>query len=118
MRVRGEYPPTSFSDLRSIQSLARVRPREALKKVCQEFEALFLHQILKGLDRTIFRSGFFPENLETKIYRDLFYQELAREMAGQGLGLAEKLYQKLSQGLPPEKFMPGGKDAEKGGRDG
>ncbi|OAQ20474.1 rod-binding protein [Thermosulfurimonas dismutans] len=118
MKAYGYYPTSSFEKLRRLQSLAQKDPRSALKKACREFEGLLLHQILKGLDRTVMRSGFFPEGLEIKIYRDLFYQEISRELAGRGLGLSDLLYRELSRYLPEEKFMPKSKNAEKGGRDG
>ncbi len=102
-----------ISELYRLMELSKRRPEAALKRACKEFEALLLHQILKGLDRTVPRSGLFREGLETKIYRDMFYQEVAREVSERGTGLSELLYRELSQRLMLEK-----KSSEKGGRDG
>ncbi len=109
MKIRG----SGFEDLYRLQKLARKDPDRALREACREFEALFLENILRGLDRTVMRSGFFPESLESKIYRDLYYQELAREISGQGLGIAEMLYQELSQ---RSELKPPLENTEKGGR--
>jgi len=118
MKFYSLYPVGSFSDLRRLEAEAHRKPQKALKEACREFEALFLEQILKGLDRTIMRSGLFPEGLEIKIYRDLFYQELSKEISGHGLGISDLLYRELSRNLPQEKLMPNPYKAEKGGRDG
>jgi len=91
--------PANFSDLRQIKALEQRDKEAALKKACQEFEALFLYQILKGLDRTVPRSGLFPKSMQKDIYQDLFYQEVSRSLAKRGIGLGELLYRKLSKTL-------------------
>lgn len=109
MRVRGE----GFEDLYRLENLARRDPDRALRAACREFEAIFLETLLRGLDRTVMRSGFFPETLEARIYRDFYYQELARDLSGHGLGIADLLYRQLAK-YAELKDLP--QHAEKGGR--
>ncbi|RUM88515.1 MAG: hypothetical protein DSZ24_03505 [Thermodesulfatator sp.] len=113
MKVEG----SGFQDLYRLESLARKDPHRALKKACQEFEAIFLETLLRDLDRTVMRSGLFPETLETRLYRDFYYEELARELSGKGLGLAQILYRHLSRKLPqPGELKLSPPSTEKGGR--
>ena len=109
MKVQG----SGFADLYRLEKLARKAPDKALREACREFEAIFLETVLKGLDRTVMRSGFFPETLETKLYRDFYYQELARDLSGRGLGIAELLYRELSDRSGLKNSI---QDTEKGGR--
>ncbi len=87
----------NFSDLKQIEALEKKDKQAALKKACQEFEALFLYQILKGLEKTVPKSGLFPETLQQDIYQDLFYQEVSKNLAKRGVGLAKLLYQRLTR---------------------
>ncbi|OAG28587.1 rod-binding protein [Thermodesulfatator autotrophicus] len=87
-------------DLKSIQkleSLAKKDREAALRKACQEFEAVFLYQILKGLKKTIPEGGLVPKSFQREMYEDFFYQEVSRRLAQKGTGLSEMLYRELSQ---------------------
>lgn len=84
-----------YTNLKNIVNFEKKDPKKALKKVTNEFEALFWYEILKGLDKTIIKSGLFPETLEAKIYRDYFYQEVAEIISGKPRGLGDFLYKQL-----------------------
>lgn len=86
-----------FQNLNNIKILAKKNPDLALKKLCKEFESLIWHEILKGLDRTTMKSGFFPETLEKKIFQDYLYQEVARLVSGKLGGLGDYLYRSLKE---------------------
>ncbi len=109
MKVRGE----GFADLYRLEKLAQKDPGRALQEACREFEALFLQILLRGMERTVLRSGLFPEGLEMRVYRDLYYEQLARDLSGRGLGIARLLYRDLSQKMG---LKPASHSAEKGGR--
>lgn len=85
----------NFNQLENIKTLAKRDPKLALKKVTAEFESLLWYEILKGLDRGIQKSGFFPESLEKKIFQDYLYQEIARNLSGKPGGLGDFLYKNL-----------------------
>lgn len=88
-------------------SLSRRDPRE----VCLAFEALFLEKLLQAMDQTVQRAGLFPDTTAGKIYRSLWYQALAYEIArGGGLGLAQRLLARLSSA----KVSPGAADIKNG----
>ncbi len=70
---------------------------EALRRTCQEFEAIFLQAVFKGMRATIPEGGLLEKGLDREIFEELQDQELARQMArGQGIGLAEALFRQLS----------------------
>jgi len=87
----------NFNNLKKISLLAQKDRQAALRQACQEFEALFLYQILKEMHKTIPDSGFWPKSFAEDLYRDLYYQEVSREMAQRGTGLGQLLYQELSR---------------------
>lgn len=69
---------------------------EELMEVCKSFEAYFLEQVMKGMEKTI------PYNEEKNSYReyfgDMLYQEYAKSATeNQGLGLAQMLYEAMKR---------------------
>jgi Rod binding domain-containing protein len=82
----GQTGPSSNPDVRSTD-------QQRLKEVCQEFEAIFLHEILKGFRRTVPHGGSRQE----AIYRSLMDEQIARVCAKRGLGLADLLLSRLPQ---------------------
>ncbi|BAU22552.1 hypothetical protein THC_0152 [Caldimicrobium thiodismutans] len=85
----------NFQSLQNIKAIAQKDPKLALKKLTREFESLLWYEILKGLDNTTFKSGFFPESLEKKIFQDYLYQEVGRAVSGRPRGLGDYLYKNL-----------------------
>jgi len=73
------------------------KQKNQLKKVSQEFESLFIAQLLKVMRETIEESGLMEGGFGKSIYTDLFDQEVARSMAKRGvLGISDLLYKNLS----------------------
>lgn len=80
---------------------------EALRKVCQEFEAILTQSLFKGMRATIPAGGLVERGMGTDIFEEMMDVELAKKSAqGEGLGIAEALYRQLQGGrpaAPPEK---------------
>lgn len=69
----------------------------ALLRACQQFEALFILQLWRAMQRTI------PSQPKTLNYTEMFDVQLADHLAQHGrFGLAEQLYEQLSRHLPKE----------------
>lgn len=66
---------------------------ERLAGACEEFEAIFIEQMLKAMRRTVNSS----ESRQEAIYRSLFDEEVSRVLAKRGLGLKELLLGNLQQ---------------------
>ena len=74
--------------------------KEALKKACEQFEGLFLHQIMKGMRKTVVEGKLLHGGNAEKIFTDLKDQAVSDNLAqAGGLGMAEMLYRQL---LGPE----------------
>jgi murein DD-endopeptidase MepM/ murein hydrolase activator NlpD len=69
---------------------------DQLKKLAQEFESLFLNQLLSIMRQSTGKDGFFEGAAGHDIYSSMMDQALARSLAESGgLGLAKPLYEYL-----------------------
>ncbi|MCU0578256.1 MAG: rod-binding protein [Desulfobacterota bacterium] len=76
-----------------------------LRQAGEDFEALFINQLLQTMRRTIFPAKIMGEAPGKDIYQSLFDRELSKKMAHQGgLGLGKVLVQKV---LEKEKGRAG-----------
>ncbi len=70
--------------------------REKLKKACNDFEALFMAQMLKSMRQTIPQTGFLGKGLGDDIYQGLMDQELSQKLSqSKGLGLGKAIYRQM-----------------------
>ena len=82
--------------LRLIEREKNLDGEENLKKVCSQFEAIFLSYLFRQMKKTIPESGFLKEEFSSKIYEEEFYDTLAEKVAeAGGLGLAKILFNQL-----------------------
>src|SRR5512136_887928 len=101
----------------------QVRDAE-LKKVANEFEALFVSYLLKVMRETIEESGLTDGGFGKTIYTELFDEEMSRTVAQQGpLGLSNLILKGLAAEGPENPSGNGSKvdgvrdDAPEGRRD-
>jgi Rod binding domain-containing protein len=79
-----------------------------LKKAAQEFESVFLNQMLEEMDKTVDRNenGILGGGSSEQYFRSMLNQEIARSMStkmgGSGLGLAETIYKQMAEHLKPK----------------
>lgn len=94
-----------------IQSLAQPTTPSAagpgseaqLRKVAEQFEALFYNQLLQSMRSTVPENQFWGQSSGTKIYRQLHDQELAGQLAGQGgLGIADLIIEQFAGAVARE----------------
>ena len=70
-----------------------------LLNVCQQFEAIFINQMLSAMRQTVDKSGLLDGGMAQGIYKDMLYQQYADEMAKTAnLGIARLMYNQLSDG--------------------
>ena len=73
-----------------------------LRKACGDFESIFIHYLLKSAQKALPESGIFDNRPESKIYKSMAYEAIARTIAtGRGIGLGELLYERLRGDLKP-----------------
>ncbi|WP_334158388.1 flagellar assembly peptidoglycan hydrolase FlgJ [Oryzomicrobium sp.] len=95
--------------LQQLKSQAAKDPKAALKSTAQQFEALFLQQVLKSMRDTLPKDGLF-DNDTTRLYTSMLDQQLALRLASSGqVGLAKVIEQQLGRnmGVPPSALENG-----------
>ena len=74
---------------------------EALRRTCQQFEAIFIQQLFKGMRATVPTSDLLENDRSIEIYQGLMDQQVAETMARKrGLGITDALLRQLQNGKP------------------
>ena len=89
----------SIQSVKSV-SIASGQPTGAeerrLRKVCADFESIFVSYMLKSMRSSIGESGLFGKGLGAETYQSLFDSKLAEKMSeAGGFGIGEALYRDL-----------------------
>lgn len=89
---------TAYTDLQGLQSLKNEKDQDvALKKVAEQFESIFVHELLKNMRSAnkVFEENNLFDSSESDVYRDMYDQQLSLNLSKQGLGIADVLYEQL-----------------------
>lgn len=82
-------------------SLSANNPNKAkLTEAAQQFESVFINQILQMMDQTVERSEFMNGGQGEKVFRGMFYQEVAKNIAKSpncNLGVGKLVYDQLAK---------------------
>ncbi|MDC7241667.1 MAG: rod-binding protein [Spirochaetales bacterium] len=74
-----------------------------LKQACEDFEAIFIKQMLDSMKKTINKSELTKKNMGEDIFEDMLYDEYAKKMSSTaGLGVGDMMFQQLSRQLPSD----------------
>jgi flagellar protein FlgJ len=80
-----------------------------LKKACEDFEALFINQLMQSMRRTVLKSKFLEDAPGKEVYQSLFDRELSKKMAQKGaLGVGKIIYQKVLEHEKARTLHPSG----------
>jgi Rod binding domain-containing protein len=100
--ISGYYPSAADRAVASAGQLARrlgaqtVDKGSPLYKVCLEFEAIFIKQMLNSMRKTVEKSGMLDGGMAEEIFEDMLYDEYAKKMASTAnFGLAAMIYGQL-----------------------
>lgn len=80
--------------LNKLKTQSQQQPQEAAAEAARQFEALFISQMMKSMRQAGGESELFNSSV-MRTYTDMFDQQMATEVAGKGIGLAEQLLQQL-----------------------
>ena len=80
---------------------SQVRPpvdrSSELYKVCLDFEAIFIKQMLNVMRNTVEKEGLLDGGMSEDIFEDMLYDEYAKKMAQTAqFGLAETMYLQIN----------------------
>lgn len=87
-----------LASLNSITQMGQTDEAEALKKVAQQFESMFVTMMLKSMRdaNAVFEEDNPLNSNESKFYRQMFDDQLALSMTeGRGIGLADTIYRQM-----------------------
>jgi flagellar protein FlgJ len=94
------YVYNDMSGLNDIKQQSKDNSPEALRAVAKQFESIFVKQMLKSMrdaNDVLSEGNMFNDN-KSKFYRQMFDDQIALNMVkGDGIGLAESLFQQMSQ---------------------
>ena len=68
-----------------------------LFEACQDFEALFIKQMLNSMRKTVNKTGLMEGGMAEDVFEDMLYDEYAKIMSKTAdLGLADMVYQQVA----------------------
>jgi Rod binding domain-containing protein len=99
--------PLALKPIAYLKHPARLKPlgkaaqtdlqTQKLKTACDNFEALFMQQLLKQMRATIPKDPMLGGGMSEEIYTEMFDAELSKEMAGSGgLGISRLLFEYMT----------------------
>ena len=97
---------TDFAGLGELSAKGNADSSEALHEVARQFESIFLSIALKSMRSAneAFAKDSYFDSSESNLYRDMLDQQLSLTLTqGKGMGLAQSLYNQLSQYLPEDQ---------------
>ncbi len=78
-------------------SIKGIDKSSKLYKVCKEFEAIFIKQMLNVMRKTVNKSKLFHGGFTEEVFEDMLYDNYAKKMAeNANFGLSEMMYKQLS----------------------
>lgn len=78
--------------------------QEALQEAAEQFEALFLYQLLSEMRRTVPDTDLLGNRRAEKLFQSLLDQELAdNSVQTQSIGLAKLIYEQMSRYVSDDK---------------
>ena len=89
----------SLSNQSGTSSTSDILPTKGkdLKKVCSQFESIFIAYLLRQMRKALPKSDFLGGGIVGDIFRDQWDEIMAEKIAqGGGIGLAKVLYEKVS----------------------
>jgi len=76
---------------------SQVDKSSKLYKVSQEFEAIFIKQMLNVMRKSVSKTGLMDGGMAEEIFEDMLYDEYAQKMAESGsFGIADMIYRQLN----------------------
>jgi flagellar protein FlgJ len=87
-------PPTTSPGPIAAEKTTDEDPK--LRKVAQQFEALFTNQLLGAMRKTVIKQGYVPESPAERVYQGLLDAEYAQAIAeSEQIGLSRLIYDHL-----------------------
>jgi flagellar protein FlgJ len=95
-------------DVQGVDALRRTvrhSPQEGMKQASKQFEVMFMQMVLKSMREATPSDGMFSSQQE-KTYTSMLDQQLAQNLSGRGLGLAQAMFAQLSRTMGSDAATP------------
>jgi flagellar protein FlgJ len=80
-----------------------------LKKASEDFEALFINQLMQSMRRTVLKSKLLEDAPGKEAYQSLFDREISKKMAQKGaLGVGKIIYRNVMEHQKARTLRPSG----------
>jgi flagellar protein FlgJ len=99
--------------LGDLKRSAKAGEQDATRGAAQQFEALFVNQMMKSMRDATPQDGIM-DNQQTKMFTGMLDQQLSQNMAKRGMGLADVLVRQLSAQNDAKALAIGGVDGANG----
>lgn len=89
----------SSLDIQNVKGL-KISEKEKLKKTAQEFESVFIAQLLNTMDSTVEKSGFMSGGTVENKFRSMMNQYVAQDIArspNSSFGIAKNMYEQMEK---------------------
>lgn len=81
-----------------LDKAAAAKEDKQIKEAADQFEALFIFQMMQRMRATVMKGGLLEENMGEQVFRGMLDQEYSMKMAEAGkLGLAEMVYEQMKR---------------------
>lgn len=98
MQIEGISPGPAKKEIENLYSTKQEDKK--LKEACQEFESLFLTQLLSTMRSSIPKADIFGDRKKEEMLQDLMDGEVAKAWSqADGIGLANILYQQMKKNI-------------------
>ncbi|RKX74758.1 MAG: hypothetical protein DRP87_16195 [Spirochaetes bacterium] len=91
-----------YLQLNKIREVRRpeIKRDEKLFEACEDFEALFVKQMLDSMRQTVPKTGILNGGIAEDIFEEMLYSEYAKLFSrNTRLGIAEAVYREVSSGV-------------------
>ena len=91
---------TDLNSLQSINDIGRKDKGEALRKVAEQFESMFVKMMMKSMRdaNKVFQEDSLMHSPQEDFYQQMYDDQLSVSLTGkQGMGLADVIYRQLNQ---------------------
>ncbi|MFC3395197.1 flagellar assembly peptidoglycan hydrolase FlgJ [Brenneria rubrifaciens] len=96
MQSSAAYDANSLNALKREVS-GKPQSKEGIRAVAQQMEGIFVQMMMKSMRAALPQDGMLS-NEQTRLYTSMYDQQLAQEVSGKGLGLADVMVRQLSGG--------------------
>jgi flagellar protein FlgJ len=82
----------------TLKKAYNAKDEQQLKKVCKDFEKIFLSMMYKEMRATVIKSDLVDDSAGGDMFKEMLDDKIAEEIAdGPGVGLADMMYKNLSK---------------------